>query len=56
MKLSILCLLIVDFGNPIIGKMEEIKSDMSQCKIWTGGKKVVILQCFRNDCSISEVI
>ena len=46
MKLSILCLLIVDFGNPIIGKMEEIKSDMSQCKIWTGGKKVVILQCF----------
>ena len=24
--------------------MEEIKSDMSQCKIWTGGKKVVILR------------
>ena len=28
--------------------MEKIKSDMSQCKIWTGGKKVVILQCFKN--------
>ena len=38
--------LIVDVGNPIIGKMEKIKSDVSQCKIWTGGKKVVILQCF----------